>query len=74
MSITIYFGPLRFNKEKIENIIEEYKEYQEIDIKISPLEDVDKEQWYRIQLDVKTTKLKAIEIENLLRKTVNSML
>lgn len=69
--INTNFGPLRFNKEKLANIIEEY---QEIDIKILPLEDVDKEQWYRMQLDVKTTKLKAIEIENFLRKTISSML
>ena len=69
--INTNFGPLRFNKEKITNIIEEY---QEIDIKILPLEDLDKEQWYRMQLDIKTTKLKAIEIENFLRKTISSML
>jgi hypothetical protein len=65
------FGPLRLNKEKLANIIEEY---QKIDIKTLPLEDSDKEQWYRMQLDVKTTKFKAIEIENFLRKTINNML
>jgi pyridoxine 5'-phosphate synthase PdxJ len=69
--INTNFGPLRFNKEKLENIIEEY---QEIDIKTSVIEDTDSTQWYRLQLDVKTTKSKAIEIEKFLRKTINDML
>jgi len=69
--INTNFGSLRFNKEKLENIIEEY---QEIDIKTSVLEDTDSTQWYRLQLDVKTTKSKAIEIEKFLRKTINDML
>jgi hypothetical protein len=69
--INTNFGPLRFNKEKLENIIEEY---QEIDIKTSVIEDTDSTQWYRLQLDVKTTKSRAIEIEKFLRKTINDML
>jgi hypothetical protein len=71
--INTNFGPLRFNKEKLENIIEEYQEI-EIEIKTSILNETDSTQWYRLQLDVKTTKSRAIEIEKFLRKTINDML
>ena len=51
----------------IENFVEPY---HDIDIKISNPADDEEEKIWRMQLDVKTTRKKAIEIENFLRKTL----
>ena len=51
----------------IENFVEPY---QDIEIRISNPSDDEEEKIWRMQLDVKTTRKKAIEIENFLRKTL----
>ena len=51
----------------IENFVEPY---QDIEIRISNPADDEEEKIWRMQLDVKTTRKKAIEIENFLRKTL----
>lgn len=55
----------------IENFVEPY---HDIDIKISNPSDDEGEKIWRMQLDVKTTRKKAIEIENFLRKTLRDLI
>lgn len=55
----------------IENFVEPY---QDIEIRISNPSDDEEEKIWRMQLDVKTTRKKAIEIENFLRKTLKEMI
>jgi hypothetical protein len=55
----------------IENFVEPY---QDIEIIISNPADDEIEKIWRMQLDVKTTRKKAIEIENFLRKTLKEMI
>ena len=55
----------------IENFVEPY---HDIDIKISNPSDDEEEKIWRMQLDVKTTRKKAIEIENFLRKSLREMI
>jgi hypothetical protein len=55
----------------IENFVEPY---HDIDIKISNPSDDEEEKIWRMQLDVKTTRKKAIEIENFLRKTLRDFI
>ena len=55
----------------IENFVEPY---HDIDIKISNASDDEEEKIWRMQLDVKTTRKKAIEIENFLRKTLRDLI
>ena len=55
----------------IENFVEPY---QDIEIRISNPADDEEEKIWRMQLDVKTTRKKAIEIENFLRKTLRDLI
>ena len=55
----------------IENFVEPY---QDIEIRISNPVDDEEEKIWRMQLDVKTTRKKAIEIENFLRKTLRDLI
>ncbi len=59
---------------QFENIKSSLKEKETIQVSIIPLDDEDIVKEYRLQLDVKTTRKKAREIENYLRETLERMI
>lgn len=65
------FGILELS---FDNIKSSLKEKETIQVSILPLEDEDVVKEYRLQLDVKTTRRKAREIEKYLRETLERMI
>ena len=65
------FGQLELSFNQIKDSI---KLIETIEIKIIELEDEDVVSEYRLQLDVKTTRRKAKEIEKYLRETLDKMI
>jgi hypothetical protein len=70
-NVEIESGNIAIFYSMIENFVEPY---QDIEIRISNPADDEEEKIWRMQLDVKTTRKKAIEIENFLRKTLREMI
>lgn len=70
-NVEIESGNIVIFYSMIENFVEPY---QDIEIRISNPADDEEEKIWRMQLDVKTTRKKAIEIENFLRKTLREMI
>lgn len=70
-NVEIESGNIVIFYSMIENFVEPY---QDIEIRISNPEDDEEEKIWRMQLDVKTTRKRAIEIENFLRKTLKEMI
>lgn len=70
-NVEIESGNIVIFYSMIENFVEPY---QDIEIRISNPADDEEEKIWRMQLDVKTTRKKAIEIENFLRKTLKEMI
>lgn len=69
---------IQHNGEQIKiphSLIENFLEKQDtISISMKPIDDDDKERIWRMQLDVKTTRTKAIEIEKKLREILEDMI
>ena len=65
------FGFLELSFDSIKSSL---KEKETIQVSILPLEDEDVIKEYRLQLDVKTTRRKAKEIEKYLRETLERMI
>lgn len=70
-NVEIESGNIAIFYSMIENFVEPY---QDIEIRISNPADDEEEKIWRMQLDVKTTRKKAIEIENFLRKTLRDLI
>jgi len=66
--------PFGFLELSFDNIKSSLKEIETIQVSILPLEDEDVVKEYRLQLDVKTTRRKAREIEKYLRETLERMI
>lgn len=71
ISVSTKLGKLDIS---LSNIKDKLRIKEELDIKISLLEDEDEIKDYRIQLDLKVSRKKAKEIENYLRETLESMI
>jgi len=66
--------PFGFLELSFDSIKSSLKEKETIQVSILPLEDEDVVKEYRLQLDVKTTRRKAKEIEKYLRETLERMI
>jgi hypothetical protein len=66
--------PFGFLELSFESIQSSLKEKETIEVSITELEDEDVVKEYRLQLDVKTTRRKAREIEKYLRETLERMI
>jgi hypothetical protein len=66
--------PFGFLELSFDSIKSSLKEKETIQVSILPLEDEDVVREYRLQLDVKTTRRKAKEIEKYLRETLERMI
>jgi len=71
IDIVTDFGPLKLNMSEL---LDKIEKYHYISVEFSELGDEEISKWYRLQLDVKTTREKAIEIESYLRNTLEKML
>jgi hypothetical protein len=71
IKIDTKFGIMELKFEDFKSFI---KEKETIQVSIIPLEDEDVVKEYRLQLDIKTTRKKAREIENYLRETLGRMI
>lgn len=65
------FGQIQLSFDSMKSSL---REKETIQISIIPLEEEDIIKEYRLQLDVKTTRKKAREIENYLRETLERMI
>ena len=66
--------PFGFLELSFDDIQSSLKEKETIEVSITELEDEDIVKEYRLQLDVKTTRRKAREIERYLRETLERMI
>jgi hypothetical protein len=66
------FGNIEFTFEDLKNHIKE-KIDEDMDVKIILLDDENEIKDYRIQLDIKTTRKKAKEIQNYLKENLKSL-
>jgi hypothetical protein len=66
--------PFGFLELSFESIQSSLKEKETIEVTLTELEDEDVVKEYRLQLDVKTTRRKAKEIEKYLRETLEKMI
>lgn len=66
--------PFGFLELSFESIQSSLKEKETIEVTLTELEDEDVVKEYRLQLDVKTTRRKAREIEKYLRETLEKMI
>ena len=71
LKMNTLFGFLELSYDTIKSSL---KERETIQVSILPLEDEDVVKEYRLQLDVKTTRRKAREIEKYLRETLERMI
>lgn len=66
--------PFGFLELSFDSIQSSLKEKETIEVTLTELEDEDTLKEYRLQLDVKTTRRKAREIEKYLRETLDRMI